>query len=101
MDRWQPGSTPISNRARSVIISLSAVSGPPLRGLSVCRAVCGRFRYSDLKEAALSGATVLWAFNVVDLLRAWWDSWICVVRQGPKREFVAPDVIRSAAYVSW
>jgi len=28
----------------------------------------GRFRYSDLKEAALSGAAVLWALNRVELM---------------------------------
>jgi hypothetical protein len=30
----------------------------------------GRFGYSDLKEAALSGAAVLWALNRVELVTA-------------------------------
>jgi hypothetical protein len=30
----------------------------------------GRFRYSDLKEAALSGAAVLWALNRLELVTA-------------------------------
>jgi hypothetical protein len=29
--------------------------------------LCGRFGYSDLKEAALSGAAELWALNGVEL----------------------------------
>ncbi len=67
----------------------------PLRDVVACIAVCGRFRYSDLKEVAMSGAARLWALNVVELLREWWDCWAGVVRQGAKREFVEPDAIRS------
>jgi hypothetical protein len=38
----------------------------------------GRFRYSDLKEAALSGASALWALNVGELLLEGWEPWVCV-----------------------
>jgi len=30
----------------------------PLRDVVACIAVCGRFRYSDLKEVAMSGASM-------------------------------------------
>jgi hypothetical protein len=33
-------------------------------------ALAGRFRYSDLKEAALSGAVGLWVLNKLELLIA-------------------------------
>ena len=56
-----------------------------------CAGVCGRFGYSDLKEAALSGAAALWELNGVEsLLLGWVD--VVWVRTGRTRdEFEAAD----------
>ena len=40
----------------------------PLLALEVAQVWVGRFRYSDLKEAALSGASGLWELNRLELL---------------------------------
>jgi hypothetical protein len=54
----------------------------------------GRFRYNDLKEAALSGAAALWALNVGGVLLEGWDAWIRVWRECSKRVWVEADVVR-------
>jgi hypothetical protein len=57
------------NERLLVLRSLSAVSGaPPCDGWLAGRTVCGRFRYSDLKEAALSGAADLWELYGTEVL---------------------------------
>jgi hypothetical protein len=52
-----------------VPICLRAVSGAPASQTCLSStSFCGRFGYSDLKEAALSGAAALWALNAGVLL---------------------------------
>ena len=53
---------------RSVLISLSAVSGPPDLDVFLAALLAGRFGYSDLKEAALSVAAGLWVLNRLGLV---------------------------------
>ena len=56
-----------------IVTSLSAVSGAPIFGALVeSPLLCGRFRYSDLKEAVLSRAADLWVLNGVELLLVGW-----------------------------
>lgn len=76
--------------------SLSAVSGPPALGF-VGRhgSARGRFGYSDLKEAALSGAADLWALNVGGLLLERYEPLVRASRVSWKRRLVAVDVLRS------
>ena len=52
-------------------------------------AVCGRFRYSDLKEAASSGAADLWALNrsEVFLVDSGPEFWVC--REDLRHVFMA------------
>ena len=42
--------------------------GRPFMSVERGRVLAGRFRYSDLKEAALSGAAGLWALNRLELV---------------------------------
>jgi hypothetical protein len=41
-------------------------------------AVCGRFGYNDLKEAALSGGDDLWELNAVGVVLAVCGGWVVV-----------------------
>ncbi len=50
----------------------------PQRDLPAGTGVCGRFGYSDLKEAALSGAADLWALYAGALLLEGWESLVRV-----------------------
>jgi hypothetical protein len=63
----------------------------------VVNAVCGRCRYSDLKEAALSGADDLWVLNAVELLLVGCMAWVRIRRERLSREFVEANILRSVA----
>jgi hypothetical protein len=52
-------------RKTQVLISLSAVSGPLLLSVDAGTGLGGRFGYSNLKEAAFSGAAALWELDGV------------------------------------
>ena len=51
-----------------ILLSLSAVSGPRTFGAGSGKGSEGRFRYSDLKEAAISGAADLWELKGLELV---------------------------------
>ena len=60
----------------------------------------GRFRYSDLKEAAVSGAGAdLWALNGVELLLVGWVVWVGMWSERLNREFVEADGLWHVAWV--
>jgi hypothetical protein len=58
-------------------------------------ALCGRFRYSDLKEAALSGAADLWALNRLEafLVGSGPEFWVC--REDLRHVFMAAYELRN------
>jgi hypothetical protein len=58
-------------------------------------ALCGRIRYSDLKEAALSGAADLWALNGLEvfLVGSGPEFWVC--REDLRQVFMAAYELRN------
>jgi hypothetical protein len=58
-------------------------------------ALCGRFRYSDLKEAASSGAADLWALNMPEacLVGRGPEFWVC--REDQRQVFMAVNELRN------
>ena len=61
----------------------------------ISSALCGRIRYSDLKEAALSGAADLWALNrfEVFLVGSGPEVWVC--REDLRQVFMAAYELRN------
>jgi hypothetical protein len=59
--------------------------------LVVARLLSGRFRYSDLKEAALSGAADLWELNRLELLVVASGPEVRVCRELLSHMFMAAD----------
>jgi hypothetical protein len=55
------------------------------------RVLAGRFRYSDLKEAALSGAAGLWVFDRFGLVVAGGDAGFLLFGELVAWELVAAD----------
>jgi hypothetical protein len=76
--------------------SLSAVSGPPTSWLRFGhRARARRFGYSDLKEAAVSGAADLWALNRLEVFSVGSgpEFWVC--REDQRQVFMAVNELRN------
>jgi len=59
-----------------------------------CATLCGRCRYSDLKEAASSGAADLWALNMLEvfLVGSGPEFWVC--REDLSHMFMAAYELR-------
>jgi hypothetical protein len=68
-----------------------------VRAVVVTGCKSGRFGYSDLKEAALSGAADLWELNMVKLLPGGTGPEVLVCRERLIREFMAANELRSVA----
>ena len=63
----------------------------------MARRLWERLRYSDLKEAALSGVDDLWVLNAVGVVLAVWGPWVVVCREDCNAELVAAEELQHVA----